>query len=342
MAVRSLLLLTLALFIGFPAGLSARETTLVSPETGSYETVWRNRGGYFPGIYFTDVIHAARIAEESYPYWVRTKAEQESYSRLITDYSSLLLNNDILAFYGHPRSRNMGILGRYPIEELDQRLTALAQEYESEGGRSIIKAFYIIFGTAWPEGEIGIINQDILKQWVEYAFENDMLVFIDHQIGRHDPIASLKRMFPWLHYPNVHLALDPEWRTTKPMQEIGHLTAEEINRAQQVMEDYLIEHDLPGERFFVIHQFNWRMIRNREKVQSDFGRVRLVHCISGIGTPTEKRATYEYGARATNMPVKGFKLWFNFNLPGNHHDRPLMTPQEVYELSPRPYIIMYQ
>ncbi len=33
-----------------------------------------------------------------------------------------------------------------------------------------------------------------------------MIVFIDHQIGRFDPVASLRRMLPWLAYPNVHLA----------------------------------------------------------------------------------------------------------------------------------------
>jgi hypothetical protein len=41
------------------------------------------------------------------------------------------------------------------------------------------------------------------------------------------------------------------------------------------------------------------------------------------------------------MPVKGFKLWYDFGIPG-HTDRPLMTPEEVMGLNPRPYVIMYQ
>jgi hypothetical protein len=168
------------------------------------------------------------------------------------------------------------------------------------------------------------------------------LVFIDHQIGRYDPVDALKRMLPYLRYSNVHLALDPEWRTTKPMMEIGTVTAEEINRAQQVMEDYILEHQIPGERMLVIHQFNWRMIQDREKVKAGFDRVRLVHCADGFGSPSLKRQSYAYNAQAENMPIKGFKLFYNFNIPGAGYDEPILSPREVFALKPRPYVIMYQ
>jgi hypothetical protein len=140
----------------------------------------------------------------------------------------------------------------------------------------------------------------------------------------------------------VHLALDPEWRTLRPNIEIGHVTAEELNRAQQLMEDYLYEHNLPGERFLIVHQFNWRMIRDRENVRADFRRVRIVHCADGFGSPVAKRESYAFNARAANMPVKSFKLFYDFGTPGAGVDIPLMTPRDVYALNPRPYIIMYQ
>jgi hypothetical protein len=253
---------------------------------------------------------------------------------------SILRHSDILAFYGHPLSRNMGILGRYNKEELYDKLSILADEYREAGGRNIVKAFYIIFGTVWPEAQIGIIQEALLREWVEFALERDMLIFLDHQMGRYTPEEGIRRMLPWLRYPNVHLALDPEWRTLRPMKEIGHITAEELNHVQQIMEDYLIGNQLPGERFLVVHQFNHIMLRNRADIRSDFTRIRFVHCISGIGTPTKKRDTYALGAQAVNLPVKGFKLWFDFGIP-EHADKPLMTPLEVMELDPRPFIIMY-
>ena len=324
-----------------PLGAAAQVLTLSSFDTGTEQVL--KEGSLFPNIYFTEIIDSLKNLEASRPYWVSSVDELEAINRINMDHASLLLNNDILAFYGHPNSRNMGILGRYSIEELDKKLSELVAEYQAEsGGRRVRKAFYIIYGTVWPEGEIGILKEDIIKRYVEYALEHDILIFLDHQIGRYDPVNSLRRMLPWLRYPNVHLALDPEWRTAKPMQEIGSVTAEELNRAQQVMEDYIIGNNIPGERLLVIHQFNWRMIRSRETVKSDFRRVRLVHCADGFGAPHLKRSAYAYNAEASNIPVKGFKLFYNFGIPGAGYDSPLLTPKEVYNLTPRPYIIMYQ
>jgi hypothetical protein len=303
----------------------------------------RDERPLFPWAYFAEYLEALNAREAARPYWVATEAEYAALLSRENENESLLLNNDILAFYGHPNSKNMGILGRYSKEDLDEKLTALADEYRSvSGGREIRKAFYIIFGTVWPEGEIGIIRESLLEEYIEYAQANDILIFIDHQIGRYNPIDAIKRMLPWLKYPNVHLALDPEWRTAKPMIEIGTVSADEINQVQRVMEDYIIENKIPGERLLVIHQFNWRMISNREKVNSGFSRVRLVHCADGFGSPGIKRQAYAYNAQASNMPVKGFKLFYNLGIPGAGYDSPLLTPKEVFSLDPRPYIVMYQ
>jgi hypothetical protein len=299
-------------------------------------------GQFFPSLYFTETINTVKAREEARPYWVISETEFNTTAQTSAN-ESILLNNDIIAFYGHPMSRQMGILGRYSIEDLDDRLIKVAEEYAAVNGeRGVRRAFYIIYGTVWPEGEIGIIKDQILLKYIQYALERDILVFIDHQIGRYDPVDALKRMLPYLRYPNVHLALDPEWRTTKPMMEIGTVTAEEINRAQRVMEDYILEHQIPGERMLVIHQFNWRMIRDREKVEAGFDRVRLVHCADGFGNPSLKRQSYAYNAQAANMPIKGFKLFYNFNIPGAGYDEPLLSPREVFALNPRPYVIMYQ
>jgi hypothetical protein len=296
----------------------------------------------FPHMLFTDTINNWIRAKASKPYWAYTAEELENINQMMRFQTSMLLNYDVLAYYGHPGSRNMGILGRHSIQELDRMLTELAAEYEAIGGRRIQKAFYLIYGTVWPRGDIGIIRESLLMPYIEYGLENNILVFIDHQIGRFDPIDSLRRMLPYLRFPNVHLALDPEWRTDQPGIFLGHVTGEEINRAQQVMEEYLIEHNLPGERMLVIHQFSPIMIRNRQDARSDFNRVRLIHCADGIGSPALKRHSYAFIAQATNMPLKGFKLFYNLGIPGAGFDNPLMTPSEVYRLNPRPVVIMYQ
>jgi hypothetical protein len=280
---------------------------------------------------------------DSRPYGAPTWEELQVQVSFEEEIRSPLLNNDILAFYGHPLSVNMGILGRYSLEDLDAKLSALAEEYDAvNGDRGIIKALYIIYGTVWPAGDIGIIRESVLQEYIDYALAHNILIFIDHQIGRFDPVASLKRMLPYLRYPHVHLALDPEWRTAKPMQEIGSVTAAEINEAQRVMSEYMKEQGIAGERMLVIHQFNWRMISNRERVETGYEGVRLVHCADGFGSPSLKRESYAANAQATNMPIKGFKLFYNFNIPNAGYDSPLLSPSEVLSLNPRPYLIMYQ
>jgi len=322
------------------AGSLGAQTAIIPPAGGTGD-FFREVKPLFPAAFFTDFINARELAEAGKPYWAASEGELKAQAASLPR-ESILLNSDILAFYGHPRSRNMGILGRYTKDELNEKLTALASEYREAGGRNVFKAFYIIFGTVWPEGKIGIIDESLLREYVEFGLKNDILIFIDHQIGRYTPAEGLTRMLPWLKYPNVHLALDPEWRTTKPMEEIGTVTADEINQVQRIMENYMIENHIAGERLLVIHQFNWRMISSREKVLSNFPKVRLVHCADGFGPPSMKKSSYAYNSQAANIPVKAFKLFYNFNIPGAGFDNPLMAPKDVYELNPRPYIVMYQ
>jgi len=330
------LLVNLFIF-AFALNIGAQSVTV--PAVAGGNDFSREMRPLFPSAYYNEYIELKDAIDAGRPYWAANESESSDNS---PQGESIFLNNDILAFYGHPGSRNMGILGRFPKEELNEKLEELAAEYQAVGGRNVQKAFYIIFGTVWPEGEIGLIRESLLREYVEFALENGILTFIDHQIGRFTPEDSIRRMLPWLKYPNVHLALDPEWRTTKPMEEIGTVTADEINQVQRIMEDYMIENQIPGERLLVIHQFNYRMISSRDRIISNFSRVRLVHCADGFGSPQEKKAAYAFNARAENMPIKGFKLFYNFEIPGAGYDNPMLSPKEVLELNPRPYLVMYQ
>ncbi len=335
--------MALFLLINVSLCLSAEGVNIETSAVDGQESFVKAEKWIFPSIYFMDNLNQYRIQEESKPYWVPSDIELADFQQWVNDHSSILLNTDVLAYYGHPLSKNMGILGTLSIEELDAELSVLAEEYDKlNANRNVQKAFYLIYGTVWPKGDIGILNETVLVRYIEYALEHDILVFIDHQIGRFDPIDSLKTILPYLRYPNVHLALDPEWRTDKPMEEIGSVTAAELNEAQRMMESYIIENQIPGERLLVIHQFNNIMIRNRNQIKTDFERVRLVHCADGFGSPSMKLQSYRANAAAENIPVKGYKLFYNSGREGAGYDNPLMTPADVLNLEPRPYVIMYQ
>lgn len=256
---------------------------------------------------------------------------------------SVLLNNDVFALYGKPGARNMGILGQYSISDLEPVMEKFIQDYDGANGpRGIIPAFYIIFGTCWPEGEIGILSDTVIRQYIEFAQTRGWYVFLDHQIGKNTVEDAMKKLLPYLKYPNVQLALDPEWRTTKPMQEIGSVTAEELNNAQKMMQDYMIANSLPGRKMLVVHQFKPKMISNRSDVRSDFELVQLIHCADGFGSPMLKKSTYALNAEATNIPIKSFKLFSKPTVEKAGYDIPMMSPSDVFLLNPRPYLIMYQ
>jgi hypothetical protein len=147
---------------------------------------------------------------------------------------------------------------------------------------------------------------------------------------------------PWLNYPNVHIALDPEWRTDEPMQVIGSVSAEEINAAEGAMSDYMNAEGIPGQKMLVLHQFKAKMIEGRDKVRADYDGVLLVHTADGFGSPALKRMTYSYNARALNLPIKGFKLFFKTTVQGAGYDDPLLLPEDVLALQPSPRLVIYQ
>jgi len=255
----------------------------------------------------------------------------------------ILANNTVVAFYGHPSSRKMGILGWYPKEEVARQVKQYAKMYDAVNGPDgAVPAYYLIYGTCWPGGEIGYLKDSVLEDYILYAQTQGMIVFVDHQIGKYTVREAMEKILPFLKYPNVHLAIDPEWRTLIPMKEIGSITGKELNEAQAIMQEYMISHGIPGIRMLVVHQFHEKMIQGRNVVHADFERVLLVHTADGFGTPAVKKGTYSLMAKAENMPVKGFKLFFKSEFPLAGFDDPLLQPSEVLALEPKPGLIIYQ
>lgn len=284
------------------------------------------------------------IKQEVLIHTVKTKEEMDASLKFDeSKLQSVLLNNDIFALYGKPDAYTMGILGRYSPEEIEPIMNKFAATYdEVNKERGIIPAFYLIYGTCWPEGEIGLLRSSTVKKYIEFAAERGWYVFIDHQIGKYTVEQAMNAILPFLKYPNVHLALDPEWHTTEPMKVIGSVTGDEINKAQAMMDKYIKENNITGRRMLVIHQFNAIMIKKRANVRSDYERVQLIHCADGFGSPQLKKDSYAYNALAQNIPLKSFKLFSKPTVAGAGYDQPMMSPDEVFNLNPRPYLIMYQ
>lgn len=249
----------------------------------------------------------------------------------------------VLGYYGNPNSNRMGKLGEHSIPRLAELLQETAHLYDVHNGDLGVKrAFHLIFATVWPDANVGRLPERQIMEYINFANQNDMMVILDHQIGRFGVEESFREMLPYLSKGNVHLAIDPEWRTLQPGREIGWVYGEEINRIQEMMQDYLLEQGIFERRMLMVHQFHPRMIQNREQVRSDFPLVDLLLNADGFGHPALKLSTWRLIAEADNFPLKGFKLFYPKPWKTTGIDVPLMTPEQVMGIVPRPVYINYQ
>jgi len=89
---------------------------------------------------------------------------------------------------------------------------------------------------------------------------------------------------------------------------------------------------------FVIHRFTSGGVTNARKILLR-PEVQIVLNMDGWGPPSLKRGSYKEYVVAEPVQFTGFKLFY-------HNDTkkgdPLMTPQQLLKLNPKPLYIQYQ
>ncbi|MDQ3696245.1 MAG: hypothetical protein M3464_21915 [Chloroflexota bacterium] len=254
----------------------------------------------------------------------------------------LLPHFRILTYYGHPHDANMGIVGEHAIEDVHRLLIEEAERYEiADPDREVIAAFELIATVAQRvPGADGtyILDTDIktLTEWVNYAADHDMLVFLDVQIGRGSVAAELEKVRSLLLRPNVHLAIDPEFAVADgqtPGDHIGSVWAESITYAQIELAAMVEAHNLPP-KVLIVHQFREDMIKEKESLRPVAG-VQLVIDADGFGDPDLKTSVYNILVRDEPVEFGGIKLFYR-------QDKPLMEPSDVVDLNPSPDLVIYQ
>lgn len=259
---------------------------------------------------------------------------------------AILPRRRIVAFYGNPRSRNMGILGELPAEEMLVRLDREVADWErADPNTPVTPALHLIavMATADPGSDsLYRLRQPdaVIEQVLDWAESRKAIVFLDIQPGRSSVAAELPRLEKWLQRPDIHLALDPEWAVPaprRPGQVIGAMTAADVNAAVRFLARIVQERQLPP-KILVVHRFTQGMLRNPEDIGAD-PRVQVVLNMDGWGPPEGKRASYRNFVAPAPVPLKGFKLFYRNDRRGGSR---LMTPEEVLSLRPVPIYIQYQ
>src|SRR3982074_3448695 len=165
---------------------------------------------------------------------------------------SILPARRIVAFYGNPLSKRMGILGELPPDQMLARFDKeIAAWQKADPSHPVVPAFHLIAvvaqGAPGRDGKYRLRMTDSLINMVSsWAAKRNALLFLDIQVGHSTVQEELPRLVPFLKRPNVMLGLDPEFsmklmsvareegisrEQSKPGARIGTMDASDVNYA---------------------------------------------------------------------------------------------------------------
>ncbi|WP_298806293.1 hypothetical protein [uncultured Pseudokineococcus sp.] len=249
----------------------------------------------------------------------------------------------MIALYGSPGTPSLGVMGEQDVDAAVERAKEVAAEYDDLVEDPVVPTFEIITTVASASaGQDGDYSQEldpeVIRPWIEAAADAGVYVVLDLQPGRTDFLTQAQRYEDLLTHPGVGLALDPEWRLEpdqRHLRQVGQVGVDEVNAVGDWLAELVREDDLPP-KVFLLHQFQTRMIVDRQRLDMSHDElVPLVHA-DGHGTPGQKLDTYR--ALQTDAPEGMRWGWKNFY----DEDTPTMTPAETMAVEPMPDFVSYQ
>ena len=257
---------------------------------------------------------------------------------------SILPARRIIAFYGNPLSKRMGILGASAPDDMLGKLDAeIAAWNRIDPEHPAQPALHLIMLVADAQpGSSGKYRTRHDSAMVErvygWARSRNALLFLDLQVGQ----STLQHELPWIEKflirPDVHLGIDPEFSMKSggiPGKRIGTYDAADINYASRFLAGLVETHKLPP-KILVVHRFTPGGVTNTKKITLD-PRVQLVMHMDGFGPSWMKRDTYWRDIK--REPVQ-FTGWKQFTKARN--DRPPTPRSEILRLWPVPLYIQIQ
>ena len=259
---------------------------------------------------------------------------------------ALLPGSRIIAYYGNPLSKRMGILGEIPPDEMVARLEKVAAEWQAaDPTTKVVPALHLVAtvaqGTAGRDGKWRMkMNDSLIARVDGWAKKKGWLYFVDVQVGLSTLREELPRMRWILEQPHVHLGIDPEFSMkdgTPPGKKIGTFNAADVNYAIDFLAQIVREKKLPP-KVLIVHRFTRNMVTGTRDIRLD-PAVQVVMQMDGWGRPALKISTFRAYIQPEPVQFAGFKLFYGNDTKAG---QPLMRPGEVLRLWPRPAYIQYQ
>ncbi|MEO7359045.1 MAG: hypothetical protein ABI120_01860 [Gemmatimonadaceae bacterium] len=258
---------------------------------------------------------------------------------------SILPAKRIIAFYGNPLSKRMGILGEFEPEDMLTKLDAeVAAWNKLDPAHPVQPALHLIAvvaqGDKGRDGKYRLrMDSTLIEKVYGWAKRKNALLFVDVQVGH----STLQSELPWLERflmrPDVHLGIDPEFsmKDTQlaPGKKIGTYDASDINYAIKYLSGLVDKYKLPP-KVLVVHRFTRKGVTNVSSIKLD-SRVQVVMDMDGFGAPWLKRDSYY--SYVKKEPVQ-FAGWKQFSKLKN--DNPPTSRREILRLWPAPLYIQVQ
>jgi len=257
---------------------------------------------------------------------------------------SILPGKRIIAYYGNPLSKRMGVLGEYAPEQMLAMLDAEVKAWTlADPTTPVQPALHLIavVAQAGPgsDGKYRARMPDTLVERVAaWAAKRNALVFLDIQVGKSTLQEELPRLEKFLSRPNFHLGIDPEFSMKNgglPGKRIGTYDAEDVNYASRFLQDVVTKHKLTP-KVLVVHRFTRKGVTNSRNIKLD-ARVQVVMHMDGFGPPHLKRDTFRSWIKAEPVQFVGWKQFYKAR-----NDNPRTTIAEILKLNPRVVYVQYQ
>jgi hypothetical protein len=249
----------------------------------------------------------------------------------------------LVGFCGTPGGPELGELqGNLPVKA--KALEAKAAQYVDD--REVLPVFELIAvvvqGYPGPDGKYRRrVDHSVVDQYLALARKSKGLLLLNIQPGWSDFMSEVQAYEPYLHEPDVGIALDPEW-AMKPKQAPGRFwgqtTGQVINDVAQLLSDIVQKDHLP-EKALVFHEVIRAVVKD-EKVVQPYPGVAVIKSVDGLGPMGAKINTYTNLMEVMTAGVHpGFKLFFDEDTRNGSH---LMGPKQVLALTPKPEYVMYE